>query len=89
MLIVAVVRWATHLVARLAAWREAGRRQPWPPELLDLDRRASVAMTMCTCGHIWHRHEHPHVSTGCDACACSRFRPAQRPEGQTGAPRNP
>ncbi|WP_180357773.1 hypothetical protein [Streptomyces sp. NP160] len=62
----------------LARWSGAGEEQ-WPPELLEADRRAAVAMTLCTCGHVWHSHEHPHVRTGCDACSCQRFRPAPRP----------
>lgn len=68
------------VIGRLVAWWRAGRQETWPPELLDLDRQASVAMALCTCGHMWHRHERPHVSTSCAACSCQRFRPAQRPE---------
>ncbi|MBC3763522.1 hypothetical protein ACUN7V_15955 [Quadrisphaera oryzae] len=69
------------LLARLVGPVE----EEWPPELLELDRRASVAMTLCTCGHMWHLHEHPYVRTVCDACACQRFRPAQRPDAGAGA----
>lgn len=65
------------LLARLTG--DTTEEQVWP-ELLEVDRRAAVAMTLCTCGHMWHLHEHPHVRTGCDACACQRFRPAQRPD---------
>jgi hypothetical protein len=87
-LIVAIAR---HLARLRARWVEARRRAwqkvSWPPELADLDRRADVAMTMCTCGHIWHLHEHPHVRTGCDACSCQRFRPARRPDQGTSSPR--
>ncbi|PWJ47586.1 hypothetical protein SAMN06264364_13617 [Quadrisphaera granulorum] len=75
MLVVAIVRLAARLIARWVT----GRERPWPPELVDLERQASVAMAMCRCGHIWHRHERPHPSTRCSECRCSRFRPAERP----------
>lgn len=48
-----------------------------PPEVFEVERRAAVAMTSCTCGHMWHLHEHLHARTGCDACRCERFRPSQ------------
>jgi len=57
--------------------RELFARPPaLPPELLEMERRAEVAMTPCTCGHPWHRHEHYHHHTECASCRCERFRPA-------------
>jgi len=62
----------------LARW--TAPREEWLPEVAAVDRQAAVAMTLCTCGHMWHLHEHPHVRTGCDACSCQRFRPLAPPE---------
>ena len=47
-----------------------------PPELLEVERRAEIAMTPCTCGHPWQRHEHYYHRTECATCQCERFRPA-------------
>lgn len=52
------------------------RRAGPPPELLEVERGAEVAMTPCTCGHPWHDHEHYYPRTECASCACERFRPA-------------
>lgn len=53
-----------------------GRPAGLPPELLEVERQAEIAMSPCTCGHPWHRHEHYYRGSDCASCGCERFRPA-------------